>query len=202
MILEKCSCNDKVCLRLASKRLFELIPEISPDSDGNETDSQKIPLTQPDNPHLCGKTTPTHNSQERLTHRYQCHHLSKAEDERRKVLQEGGDTSGIVAEVRQNFGLPGIRSCKVRVFEEHCECFNKPLWKRLRGWIRDGKGRDFQYCPRCGTFTKRKPGHKGRCYHGRGKPRRQKHEFWTFKKGGGGYRWKEKKETWIYAKKG
>jgi len=200
MILEKCSRNDKVCLRLASKRLFALIPEISPDPDVNQTDSQKILLTQPDNHHLCGKTISMHENRERQLHRYQCHYLSKAEDQRRKVLQEGRDPSGIIDEVQQNFGSPGIRTCKVRAYKDHCECFNKPLWKRLEGWVRDGKGRDFRYCSQCDTFTKRMPGYRGRCYHGRGKPRRQRHEFWTYKKGGGGYRWKEKKETWIYAK--
>jgi hypothetical protein len=193
LILEKCSPNDEVCLRLASKRLYDLISTITPASNATENVEPKIPLTQPDFRHLCGETKRMSDWREKQLHRYQCHFLSKAEDQRRKALQEGRDPSGIVAEVQRNFGRPGIRACKVRGYKDHCECFNRPLWKRLEGWIRDAKGQDFRYCSECNMFTKRKRWHNGRCYHGRGKPRRQKHVFWTYKKGGGGYRWKEKK---------
>lgn len=193
LIVEKCSPNDLVCLRLASKRFYNVVPSVVSVSNGTPTHQEKILLTQTDFKHLCGSSVAWSDWQGRQMHRYQCHFLSKAEDQRRKALEEGGDPSEIVAEVQRTVGRPGIRACKVRAYKDHCECFNQPLWKRLEGWMRHSKGQDFRYCSRCNMFTKRKRWHNGRCYHGGRKPQRQRHEFWTYKKGGGGYRWKERK---------
>lgn len=200
LIIEACSPNDRVCLRLASKALYAL-PFNTQTSSSSTSDAleQKIPLTQADAPLLCRRTLPKNDMHTILIHRALCHGLCKAEHLRRKAIELGKDPSGIVAPHishpdRPFGGRPAVRNCQVRRNKNHCECFNRPLWKRLESWIRDAKGEDFRYCSQCHTFTKRTKQSSGRCRHGKAKakPKYQKRNFWTYKKGYGGYRWKSR----------
>jgi hypothetical protein len=46
----------------------------------------------------------------------------------------------------------------------HCECFSRPLFLRLRGWMKGtGKGRQLRFCRRCEKFTLRRRGKEGAC---------------------------------------
>lgn len=106
-----------------------------------------VPLDNTDQGRLCGcEVPPAQQWRERWTHRRECHQLSFVENN--KHLEATG---------RKPLALKKCRT----MAHDHCECFMRKfkLHHRLRTW----KPQGLNYCSVCGSFTRRKRGHNGRC---------------------------------------
>ncbi|RDW70417.1 hypothetical protein BP5796_08814 [Coleophoma crateriformis] len=164
LILDKCSPNDQVCLRLTSKYFYNL-----------PTNKKiTIHLEHEEDEEYCGsyEADPKLSIHvARMLHRRECHEK----------------TYHKVVEMRKAAGkaIPALKKCRTRSWSVHCECFNRSskLYQRLRTWVPKG----LNYCGQCAKFTRRKASQKKICYHGRGKPRKQQTNFWTHRRGQGGF---------------
>ncbi|KAH8659198.1 hypothetical protein BGZ60DRAFT_414798 [Tricladium varicosporioides] len=157
LIMESCKPNDLICLRLTCKYLYNLSPDqsILPLSN-NDSD----PLCIHDPSDLTWKDTSSWSA--RYTHSIHCHALSHAE------------TLKLHPTISQT---PGRCRTRYLASQGHCQCYlqRTKLHRRLRSWVPS----KLKYCSTCDMFTKRKRGHKGRCYHGLPKPRVYEGNYWT-----------------------
>ncbi|KUJ17036.1 uncharacterized protein LY89DRAFT_685011 [Mollisia scopiformis] len=162
LILDSCTPNDLVCLRLTCKYLYDLAP----------SKKEPISLESTDTGPLCQCKDATKDWQSRWTHRRDCHKLSyEAAHKRNQAL--GRSTPEMKAKCRTSYG------------SDHCECFTRRsrLHFRLKSWMPSG----MNYCGHCERFTVRKRGHNGRCYHGSPKPRKFEGHYWTHTSRGGAF---------------
>ncbi|EKD18616.1 hypothetical protein MBM_02858 [Drepanopeziza brunnea f. sp. 'multigermtubi' MB_m1] len=138
LVMEQCPPNDRVCLSLTCKSLYNL-STLSKPIDLETTDMGHGPL-------CCSHTDSDWTS--RWQHRRDCHKLSYE-----TICRRNESIGRRIPEMKN--------TCRTRWASNHCECFTRRmrLHLRLKGWMPRGLG----YCGECGKFTKRKRGHQGTC---------------------------------------
>jgi len=169
LILDACPKNDRVCLRLTCKYLYNISPQKDTISLDNIDSNER----------LCAggiiKTILTKRGGPNCSLNYQlCHE---------RYLS-------VVNSSRALDGKAPIQKplCKQNRYNYHCRCCinggKQKLYQRLRTWVPKG----LNYCGECKMYTRRKKSHKGKCYHGSPKPNpRNQGSLWKHHPRRGGF---------------
>jgi hypothetical protein len=190
LILASCLPNDEICLRLATKYLYNLPPsKPRPLSSKGISPLPMVSLRNQDRINQC-----SHG--ESPDHRWECHALLKLAYDQQRAITAGQDPDGMKMmeipnqEQRKKFNYwgrerrfgPGIRGCNTREYRahHHCNCFDFPLHKRLSAWMKNTNGgKHLLFCVECERFTMRKKAHQYRCFHGRPRCRQRPNQYLT-----------------------